>query len=342
MDIYAFARRMPKAELHVHLEGAIQPQTLLRLAERNGIDLPAKDLEGIQAFYKFRDFAHFIDVYVAVTGCLRTQTDYCLIAYQFGEECARQNIRYAEATFSIETNMRMSGLPWRTILEGLNNGREAARQDFGVELRWIFDIVRDIPHTQDGVLEIALAARSQGCVALGLGGSEAGFPPELFHETFERAHQAGLPAVLHAGENAGPESVWRALDELHATRIEHGVRAIEDPVLVAELARRQIALDVCPTSNLRLGIYPNFPYHPLRRLWDAGVMITLASDDPPMFSTDLNQEYQILIDHFGFGIDELQQISLNGVRASLLPSAEKEAMLAEFREAFVELRKELV
>lgn len=341
IDLSEYAQRLPKTELHVHLEGAIRPSTLLHLAKRNGIDLPARDLNGLRDFYRFKDFEHFIQVYFTITGCLRTPEDYQLIAYEFGVDCARQNVRYAEPTFTIETNMRLTGLPWEDILDGLNAGREQARREFGVEMRWIFDIVRNLPATQEQVLEIALAARDRGVVALGLGGSEDGFPPELFVETFERARRAGLPRVPHAGELGGPESIWIALDELHADRLEHGVRSIEDPRLVAELVQRQIGLDVCPTSNIRLGIYPDYESHPLRRLWDAGALVTLNTDDPPMFDTTLNQEYQLLVAYYGFGADELEQISLNGVRASLLLEDQKAALEAEFQAEFVRLREGL-
>jgi len=341
MDIHEFARRIPKAELHVHLEGTIRPSTLLILARRNEISLPADDEAGLQRLYHFSDFDHFIQTYMMITGCLHTPDDYRLIAYEFGEDCARQNVRYAEVTFTIETNMQKSGLPWQVILEGLNAGREQARVEFGVEMRWIFDIVRDLPETQEKVLEIALVARPQGCIAIGLGGTEAGFPPQLFVKTFERAWGAGLPRVPHAGELSGPESVWAALDQLHANRLEHGIRSIEDPSLVTVLSKRQIGLDICPTSNVRLGIYPDYASHPLRRLWEAGVLVTLGSDDPPLFDTDLNREYQVLIDHFGFLLEDLTHISLNGIHASLLPEAEKIRLESEFRLEFDRLREEM-
>jgi adenosine deaminase len=341
MNLYEFARCMPKTELHVHLEGAIRPSTLLRIAEHNGVVLPAKDIAGLRDFYRFRDFEHFIDVYFTITGCMRTPQDYQLIAYEFGSDCARQNVRYAEPTFTIETNMRLTGLPWEAILQGLNAGRARALEEFGVEMRWIFDIVRNLPDTQEQVLEIALAARDQGVVALGLGGSEDGFPPELFVETFERARKAGLARVPHAGEHGGPESIWIALEALHADRLEHGVRSIEDPHLVKTLVERQIGLDVCPTSNICLGIYPDYASHPLRQLWDAGALLTLNSDDPPMFNTELNQEYHLLIEHYGFDVDELERISLNGMRASLLPDEHKARLEAEFKTEFGYLRQEL-
>jgi len=323
MNLYEYIKAMPKAELHVHLEGSIQPATLLKLAKRNGVSLPAADVSGLKDFYHFRP------------------DDYQLIAYEFGSECARQNIRYAEATFSIATNLQMTGLPWRAILDGLNAGRKQARDEFGVELRWILDIVRNNPETAEQVLDIALAARELGCVALGLGGSEADFPAGLFTAVFKKARQAGLPSVPHAGELSGPKSIWTAVDQLHAVRLQHGVRSIEDQELVQTLAQRQISLDICPTSNICLNVYPDFSSHPLRRLWDLGLLITIGSDDPPMFNTDLNQEYKILVDHFGFSVEELEQISLNGLRASLLPKAQRERMEMEFKAQFKRLREEL-
>ena len=340
MNLHEFARCMPKVELHVHLEGSIRPATLLQLAQRNSVSLPAQDVEELKDFYRFRDFSHFIEVYSAITGCLRAPDDYRLIAYEFGSDCARQNIHYAEVTFTIATNMKLTSLDWQTILEGLNEGRTQARDEFGVDWGWVLDISRNVPDTQDQVLEIALAAKGKGdgVVALGLGGPEAGFPPELFERSFARARQAGLHRVPHAGEIAGPESVWAALRLLYADRLGHGVRCVEDPTLVEHLREHQVPLELCPTSNICLGVYADYASHPLRQLWDAGLLITVNSDDPPMFGTDLNHEYEVLVDHFDFGADELEQVSLNGLRASLLPPAEKARLEAEFRAQFAQLR----
>ncbi|MEA3339362.1 MAG: adenosine deaminase, partial [Chloroflexota bacterium] len=257
---------------------------------------------------------------------------------EFGIDCARQNIRYAEVTFTIATNIKYTGMPWQAIVGGLNHGRAQARAEFGVNWGWVFDISRNHPGTQDQVVEIALAARDEGVVALGLGGPEADFPPQLFERSFERARQAGLPSVPHAGEIAGPESVWAALRLLHADRLGHGVRSAEDPALVEHLRERQVALEICPTSNIRLGVYPDYAAHPLRRLWDAGLLVTINSDDPPMFNADLNHEYEVLVDHFGFSADELERVSLNGLHASFLPPDEKARLETEFRAEFAQLR----
>ncbi len=341
MDLLDFARRIPKAELHVHLEGSIRPSTLLKLAEHNGIRLPVQDEAGLQAFYQFRDFSQFIQIYMMITGCLRTVDDYRLAAYEFGHDCARQNIRYAEVTFSIHTNARITGLPWQEILAGLNAGREQARVELGVDWRWVFDIVRDLPDTQKDVLEISLAARDQGVVALGLGGSEHGYPAHLFIDTFERAQRAGLPRVPHAGEIEGPASIREAIDLLHADRIGHGVRCVEDPALVELLRERQIPLEICPTSNIRLGVYADYTSHPLRRLWDAGLAITINSDDPPMFGTDLVHEYEILVQYFNFTAEELARASLNGVHFSFLPRVDRELLEQKFRQEISRLRSKI-
>jgi aminodeoxyfutalosine deaminase len=340
MELAEFAQRMPKAELHVHLEGSILPRTLLKLAQHNHVSLPADDEAGLTKFYRFRDFDQFLETYLMITKCLRTSDDYRLIAYEYGSECARQNIRYAEVTFTILTNSTLTGLSWQEILQGLNAGREQAHTDFGVSWQWVFDIVRNLPGTQEIVLDIALAAREYGVIALGLGGSEAGFPPELFVDTFERAERQHFHRVPHAGEIAGPKSVWSAIKLLHAERIGHGVRSIEDPTLIEYLWSNFVPLEICPTSNICLKVYPDYAHHPLRKLWDAGLLLTIGSDDPPMFGTDLNNEYNVLIKDFDFTQAELERISLNAIQSSFLSQGEKQTLTREFQGEFDKLSKE--
>lgn len=337
MELAEFIQRMPKAELHVHLEGSILPHTLLKLAQHNQVSLPAEDEAGLSQVYRFRDFAEFLKTYLMITKCLRTVDDYRLIAYEFGRECARQNIRYAEVTFTILTNMELTGLTWQEVLLGLNTGRDQAYVDFGVSWRWIFDIVRNVPETQKQVLEIALSAREMGVIALGLGGLEAGYPPELFADTFSRAEKAHLHRVPHAGEISGPQSVWSAVKLLQAERIGHGVRSIEDPSLIEYLASTSIPLEVCPTSNVCLKVFPDYGHHPLRKLWDAGVFLTIGSDDPPMFGTDLTNEYQMLVKEFNFTKLELERISLNAIRGSFLSQEGKRNLEQEFKNEFIRL-----
>jgi aminodeoxyfutalosine deaminase len=344
MSLESYLRAAPKAELHVHLEGSVQPATLLALARRNGVTLPAETVEGLRQWFAFRDFQHFIEVYVAVSRCLRTAADYELITYELGVELARQQVRYAEVTFSPSTHELVLGVPHETYFAGLTAGRERVRRELGVELNWIFDIVRQTPVSvplADYVTRVAIEGRDAGVVALGLGGPEVGNPPEAFAPWFERARAAGLHAVPHAGELVGPASVWGALRALGAERIGHGVRSWEDPALVAYLADRSIPLEVCPTSNLRLGVYPSLAAHPLRHLHEAGVQLIVNSDDPPLFNTTLNDEVATLATDFGFTGNEVgavDEILLNGLRHSFLPPERKHALEAECRAALDRLK----
>jgi len=338
MTLYQFIDKMPKVELHVHLEGSIRPSTLLILAQRNQVILPASDLNGLRDFYRFTDFQHFLRVYFTISGCLQTIEDFALIAYEFGADMHRQNIRYSEVTFTPYTNVTNTGLPFDEILAGLNDGRGRARADFGVEFRWVLDIVRDDPDTRHQVAEWAISAQDRGVIGLGLGGTEVGHPPEWFADVFLLGREAGLHSVPHAGETDGPASVWGAIRALGAERIGHGVQSIQDPALVDYLVKRQIPLETCPTSNLCLGVYPSYKDHPLRRLWDLGLYVTANSDDPPMFNTNLVGEYQALADYMGFSASELEQLSLNTLRASFLPAGKRQVMQEAFTTQFAELR----
>ncbi len=347
-SIERYVHAIPKAELHVHLEGAIQPATLLILAQRNGVELPAQTVAELQNWFTFRDFNHFIDIYFDISNCLRTAEDYELIAYEFGANMARQNVRYAEVTFSPSTHQFALGVPYDTFFSGLNRGRERARTDFGVEMRWVFDIVRNIEdETRNHMLadyttSVAIEGKYDGVVALGLGGAEVGYPPENFVRWFDKARAAGLHSTPHAGETVGPTSVWGALKTLGAERIGHGVRAIEDPALVAYLAGNHIPLEVCPTSNIKLGVYADYADHPLPRLHLAGVPVTVNSDDPPLFNTTLNTEFGLLFDSFNFDVNTVNELILNAVRFSFLPVEEKQSMETVFRDEIERLQRDVL
>lgn len=335
MSLESYLRAAPKGELHVHLEGAIAPETVLTLARRNSVGLPAEDVNGLREWFRFRDFEHFIEVYVAITRCLRTADDYELIAYEFGAAMARQHVRYAEVTFTPGTH-HFLGVPLETYLGGLQRGRARARSEFGVELRWVFDIVRNVsdPARQwaaaDYTTSVAIECRDEGVVALGLGGLERGYPAEPFAPYFDRARAAGLRSAPHAGELAGPESIWGAIRALGAERVGHGVRAVEDPALVAYLAAHQIPLEVNPWSNLRLAIYPDMDTHPLRHLIETGVPLTVNSDDPALFNADLSDNLALLLDPLGYDASTLDTLLLNGVRHSFLSETERTTLYASF------------
>jgi aminodeoxyfutalosine deaminase len=345
-SIERYLQAVPKAELHVHLEGSIRPATLLTLARRNNVTLPASTLDEVREWFRFRNFPHFIEVYTVLSSCLKTVEDYELIAYEFGAEMARQNVRYAEVTFSPSTHRHTRGIAHDIYFRGLSEGREHARRDFGVEMRWVFDIVRDYPdeterrQRADYTTAVTIESMNDGVVALGLGGYEHGYPPEQFASWFEKALSAGLHSTPHAGEGDGPASVWGALRTLGAERIGHGVRSIEDAELVAYLAAHHVPLEVCPLSNIRLSIYPSLAQHPLPRLHAQGVKLSVNSDDPPLFSATLNQNVQMLHEAFSFSIDTIDELLLNGVRHSFLSQAQKEQMERDFRAEMIRLRNE--
>ena len=342
-----YIEAVPKAELHVHLEGSIQPATLLMLAQRNDVKLPVQTVEDLQDWFTFRDFDHFIEIYFEISSCLKTSDDYELIAYEFGANMARQNVRYAEVTFSPSTHQYSLGIPFDVFFSGLTKGRLKTQTEFGVEIRWIFDIVRDIPDVMlnrkraEYTLTVAEEGMNDGVVALGLGGGEIGNPPEQYAKWFEKALEAGLHSAPHAGETVGPESVWGAVRVLGAERLGHGVRSIEDSDLIEYLAERHIPLEICPTSNIRLGVYPDLLSHPLPGLHKAGVPVTINSDDPPLFNTTFNNEVKLLSDPFNFDINTIDEILLNGVRCSFLPAEEKQAREALFQAEMTKLRREL-
>lgn len=341
VDISEHLTRMPKAELHLHMEGAIKPGTLLLLAERNQIKLPFTSPDQISSLLGYRNFKDFIRTFLMFVGCLRQPGDFSDVIYRIGAEMSRQNIRYAEITWTPQLYLGL-GIPLQAILEALNDGRKRASTEWGVEMRWIPDLVRSVPGPMTRVLDwlCSDAARDRGIVALGLGGPEDGYPAAPFAAAFDRARAAGLASNPHAGENAGPDSVREAVQLLQARRIGHGVRAVEDPRLLATLAEQRIALEVCPTSNVRLGVCPSYAAHPLRRLVDAGCRVTINSDDPVLFGTTLTDEYRHAIVDCGLTVAEVEQTVLTAVTASYLPAEEKQAMRQSFLADFARLRAE--
>jgi aminodeoxyfutalosine deaminase len=284
---------VPKIELHVHLEGTMRPATLLEIARRNGVALPADSVEGLAALYEFRDFAHFLQTWMLTTGALRTDRDFRQVVVDYAAEAAGYGAVYLEGIFSPAEPVSR-GVAWEEVFAGYCDGAQEAREAHGVHVRLTPDIPRGFPlEAAELTARHALAHAGRGVVGLGLGGPEAEFPPEPFAPVFARARDGGLAAVPHAGEAAGPASVRGALDALGAVRIRHGIRAVEDPGLLAELAARRIVLDVCPTSNLRTSVVPALDRHPLPALVAAGVRCSVSTDDPAMFGTDLGTEYEV-------------------------------------------------
>jgi adenosine deaminase len=344
VSVESYLAAMPKVELHVHLEGSVQPSTLLEIARRNRVRLPASSIDELAEWYRFRDFGHFIDVYATAARALCTPEDVELIAREFLEGQARQNVRYSEVTYTALTQYRNHGMAFEGQLDALNRARRWGEQQHGVSMGVVIDIPRGpAPKTAEETMMVAgwvVAGHGWRVVALGLGGMELGFPAGDFVEPFDHVRAAGIPSVPHAGEADGAWSVRQAVDVLHAARIGHGIWCVEDPVLMEELRDRRIPLEVCPTSNVCLAIVDSMVRHPLRALFDAGLVVTVNSDDPPMFNTSLTEEYLALYRYLGFTIEELEQLSRNAVRSSFLADRVKKEMAVAFEKEFQELRQQ--
>ncbi|MBZ0281621.1 MAG: adenosine deaminase [Anaerolineae bacterium] len=338
MSIESIIRAMPKVELHVHLEGAVRPATLLQLAKRHNIELPADNVEGIQQWYTFRDFPHFVEIYIKISDCLKTVDDIELIAREFLAGQAEQNIVYSEVTYTAWTHYIRKGMAFEDQMAAINRARAWAEAELGVTMNLIIDIPRIMPADEALlVADWAISAHGNGVVALGLGGPEVDNPASRYKESFDRAWAVGLPCILHAGETVGPESIWDALESGRTLRIGHGVRCLEDPKLVDYLREKQIPLEVNPTSNICLGVFPSIEEHPLPKLIAEGLYVTLNSDDPPMFNTTLTDEYLTAARVFEMDVKALQGLVLNAVRVSLLPADQRAKMEADFKSAFDKL-----
>jgi aminodeoxyfutalosine deaminase len=315
----SFLRLLPKAELHLHLEGAIEPTTLLELRRRRGeYVMPAE----VEALYRYEDFPGFLLAFKNITEHLRTPEDYELITYRLMQRLKEENVLHAEVYVSVGVSL------WRkqnfdAIFEGLDRGRLRGERDFGVSLLWIFDAVRQFgAEAAQKVFDLAVRYHDRGVVGVGIGGDEQKGPPEIFRDCYAWAADHGMRLTAHAGENGPPESVWGALN-LRAERIGHGLTAFHDPDLVEELAQRQVPVEICLTSNVRTGLCPNLNDHPAKSYFDQGVMITLNSDDPAMFGTSLAREYQIAQQTFGFTDEHMRELARNSFEASFLPAEKK-------------------
>jgi aminodeoxyfutalosine deaminase len=285
------SRTFPKIELHVHLEGSVRAQSLLQIAKRNGVPLPADSVEGLAGLYQYQDFSQFIDVWLLTTGALRTERDFRQVVVDYAAEAVRHGAVYIEGIFT-PAEPAGRGCDWDEVFTGYCDGAQQAAEQHGVQVRLTPDIPRGYPlEAAELTARHAVAYRDRGVVGIGLGGPEAEYPPEQFAQAFEIARDGGLASVPHAGETAGPPSVRGALDSLRADRIRHGIRAADDPGLLRELAARGVVLDVCPISNLRTGVVGSLAEHPLPQLVAAGIACSVSTDDPAMFGTDLAADY---------------------------------------------------
>lgn len=324
-----FIAALPKVELHLHLVGAASLDTVLTLARRHPSRGVPTDETALRAFYEFTDFRHFIKVYGEVSELVTTGEDITTLALGLAGDLTASNVRYAEVTVSATTHLR-AGIEPDELTEALDRGRAQALARHGVELAWVFDI----PGVWDGDDGLSSARYvtehlPAGSVGFGLGGTEVGAERSRFRAAFDLAREVGLHSVPHAGESTAPSEIWAALRDLKAERIGHGTSAVDDPRLLDHLADHGIPLEVCPTSNLRTGVVDSIERHPLPWLLDAGVPVTIATDDPGMFHTDLNHEYLVCGREFGLSRGELADLARAGVRAAFCSDELKTALLAD-------------
>ena len=329
-DLDAFIAGLPKAELHVHHVGSALPRVVAELAARHegATPVPA-DPAALARYFEFRDFAHFVEIYLSVVDLIRDPEDVRILTFEIARELARQQVRYAELTVTPYSHVSR-GIPARAFCEAIEDARRRAETELGVMLRWCFDIPGEagLP-AADATLRICLEERPDGLVAFGLAGPEIGVARPQFRPYFDAARAAGLHSVPHAGETTGPETIWDAVRHLGAERIGHGIACVRDPELLAYLAEHRIAMEVCPTSNVRTRAVGSLAEHPLPAMVEAGLLVTVNSDDPPMFGTTLNDEYAVaarLLDLDAHGVADLAR---NAVTASFLPAPDKTKLLAE-------------
>jgi len=318
---------LPKVELHLHLEGAIPIPALWELVQKYGGDPLVPDEAALQEYFKFRDFPHFIELWIWKNGFLREYDDFEFFSGAVARALKAENIKYVEAFFS-PGRFKQAGLDTGRMIEAVRAGLDSVT---GVEVALIPDLVRDVgPDYASGVLDELSDLRSLGLIGIGLGGSEHAYPPELFTDLYSRARKNGFHTTAHAGEAAGAESVWGAINALKVQRIGHGIRAIEDPELMRHLAETQLPVEMCPLSNVATGVVDSIAVHPIRQFFDQGVLVTVNSDDPAMFGNSLTGDYAALMSELAFTPDEIRKFILNGIESSWLDSERKPALRNEF------------
>ncbi len=322
----AFIRQLPKAELHLHLEGAVEPATLLELRRRHG---DTATLSETEALYRYTDFQSFLMAFKEVSAHLRGPEDFELITYRLMQQLKEENVLHAEVYVAVGVCL-FRKQDFGAIFEGMERGRTRGARDFGVSLLWIFDATRHFGAEEaQRVFELAVRYKDRHVVGIGIGGDEQKAPPELFRSVYAYAQNHDLRLTAHAGETGPPESIWGALN-LRAERIGHGVSAAQDPDLIEELAYRQIPVEICITSNVRTGVCKSAAEHPVKNFFDQGVMVTLNTDDPALFRTSLAREYQLAQDTFGFTDEHLRELARNSFEASFLPAEKKLELLSLF------------
>ena len=319
---------LPKAELHLHIEGTLEPEMVFALAEKNGVTLPYTSIEDLKSRYSFTDLQSFLDLYYACMSVLRTEDDFAELASAYLARAWAQGVRHAELFFDPQAHTSR-GVPIDAVIDGLQRALAEAQREWGMTGGLILCFLRHLPAADALATLESVAHRSGDLLGVGLDSAEVGFPPHLFADVFARAKELGLHAVAHAGEEGPPEYVWEALETLNVERIDHGVRSLEDPRLVAYLRDHRIPLTVCPLSNVRLGGVASIDLHRLKDMLDAGLVVTINSDDPAYFGGYIADNYRAVATALRLTDDHLRQMAAFSIEASFLPAEAKAPLLAE-------------
>jgi adenosine deaminase len=337
MDVEELIKALPKTEQHIHIVGSTRPATLLWLVDKGGLEAPFGSVEEVEDYFSYSDFPHFIRVYSTVADSITEEGQFERLTFEMLEDEARCNVQHVEAIFSAPDHTKR-GLDYGAMLDAINRGIGKARRELGVECSIRIDLVRNYgPDVGMEVLDL-IEDKRENIVSIDIGGSEESFPPGPYADVYERARDMGLHTVAHAGEVAGPESVWEAITRLEVERVGHGTAASGDSRLEDLIRERGITVESCPVSNLRTGVVQSLREHPVRGFFDGGISVTVNSDDPSMFGTDMNNEYLQLHRHLGFTVRELFQLSLNAIDSAFLPPERR----ADLRDRFLKEYKDLL
>ncbi len=331
-------RRMPKAELHIHIEGSLEPELIFKLAERNGVKLPYESVDALRAAYAFTDLQSFLDIYYAGASVLLKEEDFFDMAWAYLQKAAADHVVHTEIFFDPQTHTAR-GVPMGTVIQGLHHACQRAHQEFGISAQLILCFLRHLSEEDAfATLEAALPYRHH-VIGVGLDSSELGHPPEKFARVFARCRELGLHVVAHAGEEGPPAYIWSALDVLKVERIDHGVQSIQDSALMQRLAQQRLPLTVCPLSNIKLCVFPTLAQHNLKQLLDAGLCVTVNSDDPAYFGGYLNDNFVQLFEALGLGPREAYQLAFNSFEASFADAVTKRAWEHQLKTFFEGLRE---
>ena len=323
-----YIKGIPKAELHVHIEGTFQPELMFEIAQRNNITLPFKSVEEIREAYNFNNLQEFLDIYYEGAGVLLYEQDFYDLTFSYLEELHAQHVKHAEIFFDPQTHTDR-GVAFSTVFNGIKKALDDGQKEFGISTMLIMHFLRHLSEESAfETLEQALPYKEH-IIAIGLDSSEVGNPPSKFERVYKKAHDEGFLTVAHAGEEGPPEYVWEALNLLHVHRIDHGNRSMEDDKLVTELANRKMCLTVCPQSNLKLRVVDDLKNHPLKQMMNKGLLVTVNSDDPAYFDGNVNDNYINTADALGLSKADIMELAMNSFEGSFLSAEQKKMYIDE-------------